>query len=135
MTDVEINVLRWKGIPVVFYPIAMADPIAKPSDSAFQEETVILEQNRKQRQPTFSDWTMGRDSRVEANEPLQGVRPELRTTHTNPSLKMRPSNEPKPSPFLQDLDLLLEPNTYRNHILEREPQRQPRRQEPEYRKV
>ena len=59
MTDVEINALRWKGVPVVFYPVAMADPTAKPSDSAFQEETVILEQNRKQREPTFSDWPMG----------------------------------------------------------------------------
>ena len=78
---------------------------------------------------------MGRGSRVEVNEPLQGVRLELRTTHTNHSLKMRPSNEPKPSPFLQDLDLLLEPNTYRSQVLEREPRRQPRRQEPEYRKV
>ena len=48
---------------------------------------------------------------------------------------MRPSNEPKPSTFLQDLDLLLEPNTHRNQVLEREPQRQPRRQEQEYRKV
>ena len=48
---------------------------------------------------------------------------------------MRPSNEPKSSPFLQDLDKLLEPNTYRNQVLEREPRRQPRRQEPEYRKV
>ena len=55
MTDVEVNALRWKGIPVVFYPIAMADPIAKPSDSAFHDETVILEQSRKQREPTFSD--------------------------------------------------------------------------------
>ena len=121
MTDVEVNALRWKGIPVVFYPVAMEDPTAKPSDSAFHDETVILEQSRKQREPTFSDWTMGRGSRVEVNEPLQGVRPELRTTYTNPSLKMRPSNEPKPSPFLQDLDLLLEPNTYRNQVLEREP--------------
>ena len=60
MTNVEVNALRWKGIPIVFYPIAMANPTAKPSDSAFQEETVILEQNRKQREPTFSDWTMGR---------------------------------------------------------------------------
>ena len=92
----------------------MANPMAKPSDSIFQEETGILEQNRKQREPTFSDWTMGRGSRVEANEPPEGVRPEPRTTHTNPSLKMRPYNEPRPSPFLQDLDLLLEPNTHRN---------------------
>ena len=59
MTDVEVNSLRWKGIPVVFYPVVMADPIAKPSDSAFEEETAILEQNRKQREPMFSDWTMG----------------------------------------------------------------------------
>ena len=58
MTNVEINALRWKGIPVVFYLVAMVDPMAKPSDSAFQEETVILEQNRKQREPMFSDWTM-----------------------------------------------------------------------------
>ena len=70
MIDVEINALRWKGIPVVFYPVVMAHPMAKPNDSAFQEETVILEQNRKQREPTFFDWTMGQGSRVEANEPL-----------------------------------------------------------------
>ena len=75
MTDVEIDALRWKGVLVVFYPVAMADPTAKPNDNAFQEETVILEQNRRQREPTFSDWTMGQGSRIEANEPLQGVRP------------------------------------------------------------
>ena len=59
MTNVEVNALRWKGIPVVFYPVAMANPMAKPSDSAFHDETVILEQNRKQTEPTFFDWTMG----------------------------------------------------------------------------
>ena len=59
MTNVEVNALRWKGILVVFYPVAMADPTAKPSDSAFHDETVIHEQSRKQREPAFSDWTMG----------------------------------------------------------------------------
>ena len=55
MTDVEMNALRWKGILVVFYLVAMVDLMAKPSGSAFHDETVILEQNRKQREPTFSD--------------------------------------------------------------------------------